>query len=130
MTDDDITMTLNSETNSLYPCLCKDSEFCDPHHGHVVTGDLRFVNNPKPRKLFSKGPNYRENKTINYNKCMNEIKTAVDNFIASMTAKYKLSPHSLDNWKINVFEKVENKIKKLKSIGKPKATKPILKDEK
>ena len=54
MTDDDITMTLNSETNSLYPCLCKDSEFCDPHHGHVVTGDLRFVSNPKLRKLFPK----------------------------------------------------------------------------
>ena len=26
MTEDDITMTLNSETNSLFPCHCQDSE--------------------------------------------------------------------------------------------------------
>ena len=35
------------------------SEFCDPHHKHVITGDLRVVSNPKLRKLLTKGPNYR-----------------------------------------------------------------------
>ena len=129
MTEDDIAMTLNSETNSLFPCHCQDSEYCDPHHGHVVTGDLRIVTNPKLRKLFSKGPNYRENKTINYNKCLNEIKIAVDNFIESMTSKYKLPPHSFDDWKVKVFEKVSYKIRTLKSSGRPKETKPILRDE-
>jgi hypothetical protein len=129
MTEDGITMTLNSETSSFYPCNCQDSEFCDPHHGHIVTGDLRFVTNPKLRKLFSKGPNYRENKTINYHKCMNEVKSSVDNLIDSMTTKYKLSPRTFDDWKGKVFERVAAKIRKLKSIGKPKQAKPILKDE-
>ena len=31
-------------------CSCSNSEFCDPHHGHVVTGDLRIIEN---RKLFT-----------------------------------------------------------------------------
>ena len=68
LTEDGITMTLNSETTSFYPCNCQDSEFCDSHHGHIVTGDLRFVTNPKLRKLFSKGPNIEKTKpstTIN-----------------------------------------------------------------
>ena len=42
---------------------------------------------------------FRENKTINYHKCMNEIKTSVDNLIDSMTTKYKLSPRTFDDWK-------------------------------
>ena len=87
------------------------------------------MTNPKLRKLFSKGPNYRENKIINYHKRMNEVKNSVDNLIDSMTTKYKLSPRTFDDWKNKVFERVAAKIRKLKSIGKPKQAKPILKDE-
>ena len=25
-------------------CSCSKSEFCDPHHGHIVTGDLIIEN--------------------------------------------------------------------------------------
>ena len=60
---------------------------------------------------------------------MNEVKTAVESFIESMIAKYKLSADSFNNWKIKVFEKVTNKIKMLKSIGKAKEAKQILKDK-
>ena len=35
-----------------YPCVCKDSPFVDWHHGHIVTGDLRIIQNNKLRKLF------------------------------------------------------------------------------
>ena len=66
MTEGEISMTMCSESNSLFPCTCSESMHTDPHHGHVVTGDLRIIENSKLRKLFSKGPNYRENKTINY----------------------------------------------------------------
>ena len=59
---------------------------------------------------------------------MNEVKTSVESFIESMIAKYKLSADSFNNWKIKVFEKVTNKIRMLKSIGKTKKSKQILKD--
>ena len=45
--DDDVSFTLNSESNSTFPCDCSNSSFCDPHHGHIVTGDLRIVENAK-----------------------------------------------------------------------------------
>ena len=60
---------------------------------------------------------------------MNELKSSVNNLIDSMATKYKLSPRAFDDWKGKVFERVAAKIKKLKSIGKPKQAKPILKDE-
>ena len=37
------------------PCQCTKSPFRDPNHGHIVTGDLRIVQNNKSRKLC-KGP--------------------------------------------------------------------------
>ena len=63
--DDDISFISNS-----YICECEGSQFCDTNHKHIVTGDLSIISNNKLRKLFSKGPNYRENVTINYNNCL------------------------------------------------------------
>ena len=48
----------------IFPIDCKNS-YCYKHHKHSVTGDLSFISNNKLRKLFSKGPNYCKNKTIN-----------------------------------------------------------------
>ena len=36
------------------------SKFCDPHHKHIITGDLRIVKTKKRRKLLTKDPNERE----------------------------------------------------------------------
>ena len=41
----------------LTSCSCNQSDFKDPNHGHIVTGDLRIVEDVKLRKLLSKGPN-------------------------------------------------------------------------
>ena len=103
MTKGDISMTLNSESNSLFPCTCKESSHSDPHHGHVVTGDLRIIESSKLRKLFSKGPNYRENKTINYHsKCKMEIYKRLDACASKMAVKYNLNIESFDRWKLKV----------------------------
>ena len=39
---------------------CENSELCDLDHGHTITGDKRIIKNQKLRKLFTKGPNFRE----------------------------------------------------------------------
>ena len=129
MTEGEISMTICSESNSLFPGTCSESVYSDPHHGHVVTGDLRIIGNSKLRKLFSKGPNYRENKTINYQKCMSEICKSLDECAAKMAVKYKLEVKDFDNWKSKVKEKAAEKVRKLKFSRRPQPTKPILKDE-
>ena len=49
----------------ILPCKCINSSFADKYHKHVVTGDLRIIDNYHLRKLFTKGPKFRETKTIN-----------------------------------------------------------------
>ena len=41
---------------SILPCHCSNSPFVDPHHQHIVSGNLKIVTNNKLRKLLSKGP--------------------------------------------------------------------------
>ena len=41
-------------------CQCKESKFCYEPHGHVITGDLRVIENARLRELVAKGPKYRE----------------------------------------------------------------------
>ena len=50
------------------PWKCNNSPFADRHHKHMVTGDLRIIRNNALRKIFIKGPKYREVRPINLEK--------------------------------------------------------------
>ena len=127
--DEDISFFVNAETGSPYPCLCSESRFCDPHHQHIVTGDLRIVENQKLRKLLTKGPNYREPKTINFSKCQIEIEKSVVECASALAAKYKLPIRSFDNWVSSIKSKTLDKIRCLKSKIVPQQTKAVLDNE-
>ena len=47
-------------------CQCKESKFCYEPHGHVVTGDVRVIENAKLRELVAKGTKYREQNRVNW----------------------------------------------------------------
>jgi len=78
------------DTPSLMTYSCNKSDFSDPVHGHVVTGDLWNVD-VKLRKLLSKRLNYGESGTINYNKCKNFILKSLDHLITLLIERYKLN---------------------------------------
>ena len=107
-------------------CSCSDSPFIDDHHKHVLTGDLRIVKNDKLRKLFMKGPNFREPKPINFNKCCTEIESALDFCIENMVLRKKLKDIDLVPWKNIICKKVFLKIDSLKKKIKCPYVKPIL----
>ena len=121
--DEDVSFVHNLPT-----CNCENSEFCDPEHKHVVTGDLRIITNAKLRKLFSKGPNYREHKTLNYQKCKQSIDSSITSYIDSLSVKYKLPAQDFFAWKSKILNIVEHKIQVLKTKKVPCTTKPILQD--
>ena len=110
---------------SLTTCACNNSEFKDHNHGHIVTGDLRIVEDVRLRKLLSKGPNFREHRAINYNKCKIEIINALDNFIL----KYKLSNQDINDWRNSIIKAVEERIYRLKPFVKFNVSKPVLKND-
>lgn len=45
-----------------FPFGSKNSSYSDPHHKHIVTGDLRCICNNKFQKLFQQGSNFCQNK--------------------------------------------------------------------
>ena len=44
----------------ILPCDCHLSPFKNNDHGHVISGDLNIISDPKLRQLISKGPKFRE----------------------------------------------------------------------
>ena len=118
-----------SFVENLPSCECTSSEFCDPHHKHIISGDLRIITNQKLRKLISKGPNYREPNMLNYHKCKLSIKSSITSAIDAFAEKYDVPVESFLAWKNKILELVEKRITVLKSKKVPSATKPILQDE-
>ena len=104
-------LTWEGETTE---CDCENSLFSDKKLGHIITGDLRIVENSKLRNLMCKGPNFREKNKINYKKCEEAIKKSIIECAIKMARKYKISPDDFENWKIKLFQIIENKTKKLK----------------
>ena len=77
------------------------------------------------RKLLSKGPNFREHRTINFNKCKIEIIKALENFIL----KYKLNNQDINDWKNSIIKAVDERIYRLKPFVKLNVSKPVLKND-
>jgi hypothetical protein len=107
-------------------CGCSESPFIDGHHKHILTGDLSIVKNNKLRKLFMKGPNFREPKPINFQKCYDVIETAIDHCIEKMILRKKINENELIPWKNMICKKVREKIDSLKNTIKNPLIKPVL----
>ena len=108
-------------------CECASSQFCDSYHGHIITGDLRFIQNSQLRSLLVKGPNYREPSNINYSKCLDEVKSAVESCSLDMISNHNLHEGSLNTWKTTIVDKVRSKISQLKRRFQSQR-KPVLQD--
>ena len=109
-------------------CNCNNSTFSDPQHGHIITGDLRIVENGKLRKLLTKGPNYREPKTLNFKIAFVKIKSAINECIEKISVKTGHPKEVFNSWKNKVLEKVKQKIDILKRKKKSFKTKQVLQD--
>ena len=58
----------------LRDCSCKGLPLINRDHGHIITGDLRFIENKDLRKLINKGASFQESRTINLNRCKDVIR--------------------------------------------------------
>ena len=51
-----------------------------PSAGHVITGNLKIIPDSRIRNIVSKGPKYRFPSQIGFNRCREEIASALNNF--------------------------------------------------
>ena len=120
---------LETYGTGIHQCDCQNNqEFVDEHHGHVLTGNLQLIKNSKLRKLLKKGPNFREPRSINFNKCKTEISVGLDKYIMTMQERFKkVKTEDFKKWKELILLKISKKISSLTNKIKTRKTNPILK---
>ena len=95
------------------PCKCNKSPFVDRYHKHIVTGDLRIIKNNALRKLFVKGPKYREVRPINLEKAKRCILEGLHNCISSWCYKNGVDKSFFLEWTNNVKVTIDDYLKNL-----------------
>ena len=95
-------------------CQCKESKFCYEPHGHVITGDLRVIENAKLRELVAKGPKYREPNRVNWKATETMLLESIDLYAKDWSKREQVELKYLSEWKDQLKELVADRISNLK----------------
>ena len=79
-------------------CQCKESKFCFEPHGHVITGDLRVIENAKLRELVAKGPKYREPNGVNWKGTKTMFLESIDLCAKNWSKRKQVDLKYLSEW--------------------------------
>ena len=110
-------------------CTCQSSPYMDPHHKHVITGNLDIVDNLDIQNLIRKGPKFREPVPINWNLNKKIIFTALENYVREWeTREPGDNDGSLDEYLEQAKKLVKDRVSSLKRKQQD-LVKPILSDE-
>ena len=101
------------EDDSVLPCNCSNSPYIDPHHKHIITGNLSIVKNNKLRKLFTKGPKFREPVSINWIKAKEHIMEGLKMCVTNWCVSKALDNRVFVPYLSKAEELVDNKIESL-----------------
>ena len=108
---------INEFENNNIQCNCQDSRFKDDRHGHVITGNFDIIENVCLRNIIKKGPKYRLPQKIDWSKDKDIINDFLEIYMEKWIAKERrkhggnIDIGCLDNWKDEVMNIVEDKIR-------------------
>ena len=80
-------LNVSEDFSNPQTCQCKESKFCYEPHGHVITGDLRVIENAKLRELVAKGPKYREPNRVNWKATETMFLESIDLYAKKLVQK-------------------------------------------
>ena len=92
----DLDLFLTNQDN--LSCNCKNSHFAERHHKHIVTVDLWIIRNYALRKLFVKGPKYKEVRSIKSERAKYCILEGLDNCFLSWCCKNSVEKYFFLEW--------------------------------
>ena len=95
-------------------CQCKESKFCYEPHGHVITGDLRVIENAKLRELVGKGPKYREPNRVKWKATETMFLESIDLYPKNWSKREQVDLKYLSEWKDQLKDLVADRISSLK----------------
>ena len=80
-------------------CQCKESKFCYEPHGHVITGDLRVIENVKLRELVDEERKYREPNRVNCKATETMFLESIDLYVKNWSKENKWNSNASLNGK-------------------------------
>ena len=88
---------VKNSTSQPYVCACGQypDKFRNPHHGHIVTGDLDLVTH----NGLMKGLKYHDQQPPNKNVAFNSIESGIDSYVTQVSAKLKVPITQFSEWK-------------------------------
>ena len=118
------------ENKDTVKCHCSEynTQFLNNERGHVLTGSLKIIKNNKLRKLFSKGPKYREPEQIDWGSARETVKTGIEDFIKNLSDTKRVAVNHFQNWKFSLLELVDQKISKYSTKIKSRPVKSVFQD--
>ena len=75
------------------------------------------MKNNKLRKIFSKGPEYREPRKLDFSRAREDIISSIDDCISKWSNKNGLSSSVLSEWKLSLIDLVDKRIEFLEFSG-------------
>ena len=102
---------LDIHTNTPSSCDCKDSKFIYPSAGHVITGNRKISPDSRIHNIVSKGPKYRFLSQIDFNRCREEIASALNDFGNRWCKRESVECNAMKEWKLSTFNIVDKRIK-------------------
>ena len=90
-------------------CQCKESKFCYEPHGHVITGDLRVIENAR-----MPGPKYREPNRVNWKATKTLILESIHLYVKNWSKREQVDLKYLPEWKDHLKELATDRISNLK----------------
>ena len=106
-------MNVSEYLSNPQTCQCKESKFCIEPHGHVITGDLRVIENARLRELVAKGPKYREPNRVNC-KAIETMLESIELYAKYWSKREQVEFKYLSEWKNQLKELVADLISNLK----------------
>ena len=83
-------------------------------HGHVITEDLRVIENAKLKELVAKGPKYREPNRVNWKATETMFLESIDLYAKNWSKREQVELKYLSEWKDQLKELVTDRISNLK----------------
>ena len=109
------TSNLNFEIGTVnMSCNCSTSPYTYAPAGHIVTGNLGIVKNKHVRKLLTKGPTYREQNNINWNRNEEICLEAIRKYRVKWAKSENIDVRVLSDWEHEVTRCIKNRIKRCK----------------
>ena len=118
-------LNLSEYLSNPQTCQCKESKFCYEPHGHVITGDLRVIENAKLKELVAKGQKYRDPNRLNQKATGTMFLESIYHYAKNWSKREQVDLKYLSEWKDHLKELVTDHISNLKGHFKSPKCKVI-----